>query len=282
MKSRKTISYYFAIISLLLGVGLLSYPTISNMINDRNSSKAIASYQEVMEELDDEVYQQELRSAQKHNQQLAEQGFLAAGVDMEKKDGYKQYHQRLNLGKDEMMGIIRIPKIHVRLPIYHTTKPDVISQAIGHYTGSSLPIGGKSTHAILSGHRGLPSANLFSDLDQLEKGDIFYLDVLHDTLAYQVVMTKTIDPDDASDLDIIPDKDYVTLLTCTPYGVNTHRLLVRGERIPYEVEAEDTSNQVIGSYFYSTTFKQTLCVVSLLCILSVLVFIYRRKRNSSR
>ena len=276
MKSRKSVSYYFALISLFVGVGLLSYPTISNIVNDRHSSKAIASYQEAVEKLDDSLYRKELEKAKKHNARLAKQGFLAAGLDMERKDGYKDYHARLNVSKDGMMAIIRIPKIHVKLPIYHKTNQDVISRAIGHYTGSSLPIGGKSSHAILSGHRGLPSANLFSDLDQLQKGDIFYIEVLNETLAYQVDKTKTIDPKDVSDLDIISNKDYVTLLTCTPYGVNTHRLLVRGERIPYKGH-EEVQKDRLNSYFYSSTFKETMVVLALLLGMIVLMWIYYKK-----
>ena len=282
MKNRKSVSYYFAITSLLLGVGLLSYPTISNMINDHHSSKAIASYQEAVEKLDDDDYEEEIKKVKKHNAKLAQQGFLAAGQDMERRDHYHHYQQRLNINEDGMMGSIRIPKIHVQLPIYHTTNPDVIAHAIGHYIGSSLPMGGKSTHAILSGHRGLPSANLFSDLDQLNEGDIFYIDVLSKTLAYKVVMMKTIDPEDVSDLDIIHNKDYVTLLTCTPYGVNTHRLIVRGERIPYRNDRADQEKDLLGSYFYSTTFKETLFVVGALIISMMLWFVYKRKVQNKK
>ena len=149
----------------------------------------------------------------------------------------EEYMACLNIAGDEMMGTVEIPKINIELPIYHTTDETVLERAAGHLEGSSLPVGGESTHAVISAHRGLPSASLFTDLDQLEEGDHFLLHVLDDTLAYEVDKISVVEPEETQDLAVEQGEDLVTLLTCTPYGVNSHRLLVRGHRVPYEPEA---------------------------------------------
>lgn len=162
---------------------------------------------------------------------------------MEKENELEEYYSLLDVNGIGIMGVIRIPKIKVSLPIYHTTDEGVLQVGVGHFTGSSLPVGGESTHCILSGHRGLPSAKLFTDLDQIVEGDVFYLDVLGDTLAYQVDQIQVVLPEEVESLNVVPGEDYVTLITCTPYGVNTHRLLIRGTRIPYVPEEETVAVQ---------------------------------------
>ena len=149
----------------------------------------------------------------------------------------EEYMACLNIAGDEMMGTVEIPKIDIELPIYHTTDEEVLEKAAGHLEGSSLPVGGESTHAVISAHRGLPSASLFTDLDQLEEGDHFLLHILDETLAYEVDKISVVEPEETQDLAVEEGEDLVTLLTCTPYGVNSHRLLVRGHRVPYEAEA---------------------------------------------
>ena len=159
----------------------------------------------------------------------------------------------LNINGDEIMGIVEIPKIDVELPIYHTTDEEVLEKAAGHLEGSSLPIGGESTHAVISAHRGLPSATLFTDLDQLEEGDHFLLHILDDTLCYEVDQINVVDPDETELLSVVEGEDLVTLLTCTPYGVNTQRLLVRGHRVPYEPEevADEASHSLFGNSLHT-------------------------------
>ena len=233
---RRDSKFYVALFCILVGLSLLIYPSLANYINNQHSSKVIASYSDSVSDLSKDDFSFEWHEAQKHTEMLALQGFLAAGVDMEERDDLESYNRLLNVGDDGVMGVVRIPKIGVDLPVYHTAEESVLQRAVGHFVGSSLPIGGKSSHCILTGHRGLPSAELFTELDQLKKGDLFFIDVLNQTLAYKVDKMDTIDPEsqeDAELLNVVPDKDLVTLLTCTPYGVNTHRLLVRGHRVKY-------------------------------------------------
>ena len=260
-KLRKDKGFYIAILCFIFGLGLLMYPSISNWVNERNGSKVISTYNEAVSNLDKEQFEFEWNEAIKHNEFLADRGFLAAGYDMEMADDLETYNSLLNVGKDGVMGSIRVPKLDLAIPIYHTTSDAVLQRAVGHFVGSSLPVGGKSSHSILSGHRGLPSAELFSNLDQMKKGDLFYIDVLNQTLAYKVDKIKTIDPDNKKDLDIVEGKDYVTLLTCTPYGVNTHRLLVRGHRVPYEKKQEKKEIQKGKSLLQFALMKRVLLLV---------------------
>ena len=239
MQHKKDKNLYLAIFCMIFGFLLLMYPTVSNFVNSRHSSRVITEHTETLKNLDDETFEIEKERVVAHNELLAAQGFLAAGADLEQRDDLQTYNDLLNLSNNHVMGSISIPKIRVELPIYHTTDESVLQVAVGHYVGTSLPMGGTSTHVVLSGHRGLPSAELFTELDKLELGDYFYLEVLDEKLAYKVDQIETIDPEEyGHKLDIVDGKDYVTLLTCTPYGVNTDRLLVRGHRVPYEEKVE--------------------------------------------
>ena len=222
--------------AFLLALGLTLYPVISNYVNQKYASQIYTAYQEVMEQVDDSGLLKAKELANEYNRALvpgatdaySQDSLLAAAAD---------YDSQLNLAGNGIMGYVEIPKISVNLPIYHGTENDSLERGIGHLLGSSLPIGGESTYTILSGHSGMASQKMFTDLEQLIIGDVFYLHVLDETLAYQVVEINTVLPYDTSLLGIAPGEDLCTLVTCTPYGVNTHRLLVCGSRIPYEEAA---------------------------------------------
>ena len=213
---------------MLVGAGLISYPTFSDWWNSLHQSRAVASYIDSVSQIDPEEYNRILESAEAYNKKLAENGVKFVWTDEER----AEYEKQLSINDSDIMGYITIDKIGVRLPIHHGTDESVLQVAIGHLEWSSLPVGGESSHCIVSGHRGLPSARLFTDLDKMEVGDIFTLSVLDRVFTYQVDQISTVLPYELENLQIEPGKDYCTLVTCTPYGINTHRLLVRGVRIP--------------------------------------------------
>ena len=215
------------VIVLLVGLGILAYPSFSDYWNSFHQSRAVMTYAENVANMNTEEYKKLLERAGEYNAQLAERGISWNLSDEEK----EAYQEQLNIGGNGVMGYIKIQKIDVMLPIYHGTEESVLQTSIGHLEESSLPVGGESTHCMLSGHRGLPSAKLFTDLDKLEEGDTFTLNVLNETLTYEVDHIWIVEPSDLNNLNIESGKDYCTLITCTPYGINTHRLLVRGHRI---------------------------------------------------
>lgn len=215
--------------ALVTGLFLLIYPTASNWWNRLHQTYAVAGYVEQVADLSAEENQKLREEAEAYNQRLFQSG---EGVHTLTEEEEKEYNSLLNITEDGIMGYVDIPKINVQLPIYHGTDEAILEVAVGHIPGSSLPVGGPNTHTVISGHRGLPSARLFTDIDQLREGDTFTLNVLDETLTYEVDQIRTVLPDELQDLAIQEGKDYCTLVTCTPYGVNTHRLLVRGHRIP--------------------------------------------------
>lgn len=218
----------------LVGLGLLLYPTVSNWWNSRRQSQAIVEYTEQTSAMDEAHVAELLEAARQYNAGLAadEGRFTPTPADT------TEYENLLDVSDTGIMGYLEIPKLDVSTPIYHGTDASVLQSGAGHLEGSSLPVGGKGTHTVLSGHRGLPSSKLFTDLDDLEQGDVFMIHVLDRTLTYQVDQIVTVDPYDMDDLAIDPDQDYCTLVTCTPYGINTQRLLVRGHRIPNRTAAQ--------------------------------------------
>ena len=222
------------VLLFLVALCLTLYPLISNYVNQKYASQIHTAYQEVMEQVDDAALLRAKELAFAYNRSIVPG---ASTEDAYSQEGLKaasqNYDSQLNVAGNGIMGYVEIPKISVNLPIYHGTENDSLERGIGHLLGSSLPVGGKSTHSILSGHSGMASQKMFTDLEQLTAGDVFYLHVLDETLAYQVVEINTVLPYDTSLLGIVPGEDLCTLVTCTPYGVNTHRLLVRGSRIPY-------------------------------------------------
>ena len=228
MKHKSKISTIILIVGCLVGLCLLLYPTVSNYWNNTFATHAIASYREQMTkpELSEEITAA-WDEATAHNRLLAQRDDMFSLSDEQK----GAYDRSLNLNGNGMMGYIEISRIKLTLPIYHGVDASVLQSAVGHLEWSSLPVGGESTHCVLSGHRGLLSAKLFSDLDMLREGDVFVLYILNETLTYEVDQIRTVDPNDVGELSIAAGKDYCTLVTCTPYGVNTHRLLVRGHRV---------------------------------------------------
>jgi sortase A len=223
---KKRILTIILVAVFIVGLSLLLYPTVANYWNTLHSSRVISNYAQQVANMSNEEYEQMLEAARNYNEELAKQESNFVLSDEKLEEYYNLLGDRLSV-----MGYISIPTINCVLPIYHGTDESVLSMGVGHLEGSSLPVGGNSTHCVLSGHRGLPSARLFTDLDQLVVGDIFTIQVLDETLTYEVDQIRIVDPDDSSELSIVRGQDYCTLVTCTPYGVNTHRLLVRGRRI---------------------------------------------------
>jgi len=211
---------------LLAGVGIMSYPTISDLWNERHASRSIASYIEQVDNTSQAVKEELLREADDYNRALD----LGVHFKLDE-EAYAHYESVLDITGTGIMGYIQIPSIHVNLPVYHGTDEAVLQIAAGHLAGSSLPTGGQRTHAVISGHRGLPSAKLFTDLDRLVEGDIFMVTVLDRVCTYQIDQIHVVLPEEIADLAIEEGKDYMTLVTCTPYGINTHRMLIRGHRI---------------------------------------------------
>ena len=235
---KKTVSRILIGAIFLAGLSLLLYPFVANEWNTYRQQRLITGYDDTVAQLEEEGsvdYEAEWEKARAYNAELVPSvlpdSFAVAAASEEPDE---EYMAALNLAGDGIMGKVEIPKIGITLPIYHTTEEEVLEKAAGHLEGSSLPSGGENTHAVISAHRGLPSAALFTDLDQLEAGDHFLIRVLDETLCYEVDQIKTVEPDDTSALAVEEGEDLVTLLTCTPYGVNSHRLLVRGHRVPYE------------------------------------------------
>lgn len=224
MKKHKTV--IFLTIGFLVGVCILLYPTLSDYWNSKTQSRAVTNYESVLKNLDEDVYKSVFENAHAYNKALYETNYPL--MDYIKVPGY---YETLSITENDMIGYLKIDRIGVELPIYHGTSDDVLNKGVGHLQGSSLPVGGENTHCIMSAHRGLPSSKLFTDLDRLELGDTFQIVVLDQVLTYQVDFIKIIEPNDVSNLQIIEGGDYCTLFTCTPYGINTHRLLVRGVRI---------------------------------------------------
>ncbi|SDL64255.1 class C sortase [Streptococcus equinus] len=233
------------VLAIFVGLSLVLYPTVSDYWNSFHQSRAVASYLQDVEDLENSEKEKLLEEARAYNQSLPQNTTPSLNLSSLNQ---MIYDETFKVTKSGIMAYVEIPKLNVTLPIYHGTDDSVLRIAIGHIPGTSLPIGGKGTHAVISGHRGLASAKLFTDVDQLVKGDTFMIQVLDETLTYEVDQILTVLPQDVSALRINPNEDYVTLVTCTPYGVNTHRLLVRGHRITNvekEVRVVSEASQVV-------------------------------------
>lgn len=276
MNIKKRIFDGIRIVVLLFFIGVLLYPTISDYLSRIHSSQVIQSYEQSVIGLDQETKDTMLKDAQTYNSSLiGKEELYDPFMSIEKVDKY--YMSLLNPNGDGVMGYIQIPRIDVKLPIYHTTSEKVLQKGVGHLQGTSLPIGGKSTHAALSGHRGLPSSNLFTDLDLLEIGDIFYMEVLGNTSAYKIDQIKTVLPTETKDLEIVDGKDYVTLITCTPYSVNTHRLLVRGIRIDYQKAIEEQANEVDNGIH--VPFEIQILLIGFTVLMLIFLLLKVRRKN---
>ncbi|KAB2383266.1 class C sortase [Bacillus toyonensis] len=253
----------------LFGLGIFLYPTISNWLATRAHYSEISSYDKKIKALQKKEIERREKEAAEYNKQVQTSTQTFADPFAEENSNQQAYADALNLG--DVMGYIEISKIKIKLPIYQGTSEEVLSRGIGHLDYSSLPVGGENTHTILTGHRGLPSAKLFSDLDKLSEGDLFYIHSLDKILAYKVDQIKVVLPHETDDLKIVEDKDYTTLITCTPYGVNTNRLLVRGERVEFnQKEKQEISTEVF-------MFNKWMVIVPILLLCAFLVVIYKKK-----
>lgn len=256
---RKHMSTFIAVLIFITGLSLLLYPTVSNYMNSLHQSKVVANYSDKMKKMDKKEKQAEINKAKAYNKSLV----LNDARFTLTEEQLAEYKSLLNADGLGMMGYIVIPKIHLKLAISHTVDASVLQVGVGHLEGSSLPVGGKSTHCVLSSHRGLPSAKLFTELDLLKEGDIFYLHVYDQVLAYEVVKIATIEPDDYSLFEIEEGKDLCTLFTCTPYGINTQRLVVRGQRVDNTIDASKLHSDAIKINKYVVA----ICIaVLILCI----------------
>ena len=276
-KRKSRILSLLLILALLAGLSLLLYPTAADWWNSMHQSRAIASYVESVVELDETQYESVWQAAVEYNAGIPDEDTRFLPDEEEK----ALYETLLNVGGDGIMGYVEIPGIDVELPIYHGTNEEILQTAVGHIEGSSLPVGGEGTHSVISGHRGLPSARLFTDLDQLEPGDTFMLHVLNETLTYEVDEINTVLPDDISHLGLEDGEDLCTLVTCTPYGVNSHRLLVRGHRVEHAPEPIVDVVQIIAD---AAQIPQALvALIIALPVLTAVALLLRalfRRRNS--
>lgn len=286
---KKLLLIGIAAITFLAALIIMLYPIFSTIYNERHQSEIHTNYQEQVAQADTDKIENAKKLAVAYNGAIANNVQLTESFS---KDALlwasEDYKSQLNLTGTGIMGYIEIPAIDVNLPIYHGTDDNTLEYGIGHLLGTSLPVGGSSTHTVLTGHSGMASQRMFSDLDQLTEGDVFYLEVLGEKLAYQVDQIKTVLPHDTTYLGIESDKDYCTLITCTPFGVNTHRLLVRGTRIPYE-EAEEIIKENPPEENQVSTWEQeylkglfiSLGVVAALGLAALGCWIYRRCRHEN-
>ena len=263
----------FLVLLLLAGVSLLLYPSLSDYWNSMHQTRAIASYAETVSQLDTAQYDEMWKAAQDYNRSLAQRETAFALTD-EQKAAYESLLDVSGLG---VMGYIEIPEIDCSLPIYHGTEESVLQVAVGHLEWSNLPVGGEGTHCVLSGHRGLPSAKLFTNLDKLAVGDTFLLRVLDEVLTYEVDQILIVEPEQVDALGIVPGEDYCTLVTCTPYGINTHRLLVRGHRVENTPEAARMHVTADATQFDPLLVAPVLAIPVLLLLLMILP---KRRRKS--
>ncbi|MGN0629172.1 MAG: class C sortase [Oscillospiraceae bacterium] len=274
MKKKGNFTTLFLILILLAGLSLLLYPSLSDYWNSFHQTKAIASYSEEVANLDEMQYEKMWEAAKAYNQALAESDNSFLLTDEQKED----YEELLNISGSGIMGYIEIPSIDCSLPVYHGTDDAVLQIAVGHLDWTSLPVGGASTHCVISGHRGLPSAKLFTNLDKLSEGDIFMLRVLDEVLTYEVDQILIVEPQDISALRIVKGEDYCTLVTCTPYGINTHRLLVRGHRIE-NIEAVKTVRITADAVQIEPLLVAPVVAIPILLILLIGLLIPRNKNR---
>ena len=264
---------------LLIGLCLLLYPSVSDWWNSFHQSRAITSYVEAVEDMSGEAMEAILEEAQAYNSKLSDGGSINFMLSEEEQE---EYESLLDISGTGIMGYIQIPNINVSLPIYHGTGESVLQIAVGHIAGTSLPVGGESTHSILSGHRGLPSARLFTDLDPLQEGDIFTITVLNRTVTYEVDQIRIVDPDDTSELRIIAGEDHCTLVTCTPYGINTHRMLVRGKRIENLAEALVVSAEAVRIPSYLVIPAVGIPIVFALLLILLIYYSCRKPAKTQK
>ncbi|MCI8673260.1 MAG: class C sortase [Lachnospiraceae bacterium] len=282
---KKNLTTILFSIVFLAGLSLLLYPLVANEWNTYRQSKLLSSYSDAIAgaaDGDTIDFEQELQTAYAYNDALLPSilpdSFAVADVRGEESEAFKEYMACLNPLGDGMMGSVEIPKINVSLPIYHTTSDDVLQHSAGHLEGSSLPVGGESTHSVISAHRGLPSASLFTDLDKLEVGDHFLFHILDETLSYEVDQILVVEPNEVDSLGVVDGEDLATLFTCTPYGVNSQRLMVRGHRVPY-VEAELSDEKLpLSNMSLHTNYLLWVVVGLSVTGVFILLLVYRDRK----
>lgn len=270
-------SRWIRIAMIVFGCTMVLYPWISNFLYERDAGSQIEVYEKLTEDLEETDYKKMLKEAKQYNACLARSDVVLTDPFSQKllnrPDGVK-YKNLLNIDSSGMIAHIEIPCINLDLPIYKGTSNEILEKGIGHLEGTSIPVGGKSTHAVLTGHTGLNAAKLFTDLTELKKGDRFYIHVLNKNLAYEVSSIFVVLPEDTRRLKIMEGKDYVTLVTCTPYGVNSHRLLVRGKRVKYREDLHDESQKrVTGKEDWMSTYKKS--IFAGICLAFILVFLLK-------
>ena len=264
MKGSKKVTIIL-LVSFFIGLSVLLYPTISSYWNSKTQSEAIVDYEKMLSSYKPEDFTSIFEAANQYNESLA--GLESPFNDYKKIE--ENYWKTLDISGTGMMGYVTIPKISQEMPVSHGTSDDVLGTAAGHFQGSSLPVGGKSTHCVISAHRGLPTAVLFTHLDRMEIGDIFYFTILDRTLTYEVDQIRIVEPDDTELISIIDEKDYCTLLTCTPYGINTQRLLVRG----HQIDATQKRNLYIANEAYRIDTLIVMPFVAMPIIVILLIYV---------
>lgn len=278
---RKKLSSIFTIFMFLVGLAVLMYPTVSNYINQKEATRAVVAYDNIFKNIKDGEYGEILGKAREYNQMLAHnkrEYINGKSID-------EVYEKLLNINDTGIMGYITIPKIKVKLPIYHGTAKETLDKYAGHLEGSSLPVGGENTHSIIVAHRGLPGAKLFTDLDKIKKNDTFTITVMDMNMTYIVDKISTVEPQDVSKLNIEKGEDYVTLVTCTPYAVNTHRLLVRGKRQENEkkkvTDIEKNKAEKIKAKKNKVEKTIIVCITAVSAIFIILFILFRCLRKKS-
>lgn len=257
------------------GIALMAYPFLGYWYNELHQAQVVQEYDNFAAQISEADWMAERKKAEEYNRGLVGRVELTDPFEPGSKDSAEAYHAILNVRGNGQMGSIRIPDIKIQLPIYHGTASDVLDKGVGHLENTSFPIGGKGTHAVLSAHTGSPTADFFTNLEQLTEGAEFYISIMDEVLAYKVNQIKVVEPDQIGDLTIDREKDYLTLVTCTPYGVNSHRLLVRGERIEYRAEAadknvfEDITGPVMSRRFIMGIVSAAVLIVSFIIFLKI-------------
>lgn len=283
-KRKMTIKDIIRLLVLVVAFAVLLYPTVSSYVNEKNGSKVVSNYDAESVRLSNAEKEKMLADARAYNKEMLSNIDLIDPFSQGEKSLDARYESLLNIDGSGMMGYIRIPKIKVEIPIYHGTSESVLQAGVGHFWGTSLPVGGESTHTVLTGHRGLPTKTLFTNMDKLVEGDVFYIKVLDETLAYKVDQILTVLPEETEALSIVPGQDYATLVTCTPYAINTHRLLVRGHRIPYEeaVKIEKNTSTGIELSFTTKVLIVTLGIIFIGLIIAMLYSLYDKRRRKKK
>ncbi len=260
------------VLMLFVGICVLIYPTVSQYWNTKTQSRAVENYQDILASLKEEDYTTYFEEAHQYNRDLNALDFPL--LDYGELDSYEQV---LNVAGNGVMGFITIEKLGVELPVYHSVRSEILNIAVGHLEGTSLPVGGEGTHCVLSAHRGLPHAKLFTDLDKMELGDTFTITVLDQTVTYQVDQIKVVKPDVLEDIYVVDGQDYCTLLTCTPYGVNSHRLLVRGTRVE---NAKPVLHVTSNAYMIDSLVATPIVAAPILLILLIYLMVKYRDKGS--